>query len=295
MEQSSDTRFSLDTLLDQLEQDVRELPDNDPELLELARLALSRRSTGPQVLPFPGRGPQSAAPRCGNTYLLDYLYGVGDGSPNLLGATGNGELQRYTREDPAPRALRSRRLRLAREIDETGERREGHARILCIGAGHLREAELSSALCHKRFQRFVVIDSNPEHLQVVERSYGWMGVETLYASLAQLLGGVAELDEFDLIYSASLFEQLDDSSAEQLTRQLFRHLASGGRLLLANFRPRVPNIAYLEALLDWRPRYRDDRALLDLLLGVPYNSIASARVSHDSGDCVGFLEAVRYG
>ena len=295
MDKSSELSPSLEALIGRLEQDALEQPGSDPELIELARLALKRRTAQSRVVPFPKGGRQGLAPRTGNTYLLDYLYGIGDGAPNLLGTGTNSELQRYAREDAAPRALRSRRLCLAREIDDTCARQRGQARILCIGAGHLREVELSGALCHKRFARFMAVDNSPEHLQVVERNYGWLGVETTYASLAQLLCGLPELDDFDLIYAANLIEQLDDASAEQLTRQLFRRLAVGGRLLLANFRPGVANIAYLEALLDWRPRYRDDQALLDLLLGVPYNSIAEARVYHDNGHCIGFLEAIRYG
>lgn len=295
MDKSSETSPSLETLIGQLEQHAGERPGDDSELLELARQALTRYTRQSQIIPFPRHSAAASAPRHGNTYLLDYLYGIGDGSTKLLGAGNRGELQRYAREDLAPRALRTRRLRLAQAIDATCERRDGRARILCVGAAHLREAELSSALCHKRFQRFVALDNSPEHLQQVGRNYGWLGVDTLYASVAQLLAGTVELDEFDLVYSAGLVEQLDDSSAEQLCRQLFRHLAVDGHLLLANFQPGVPNIAYLEALLDWRPRYRDDQALLNLLLGVPYNSIASARVSHDSGKCIGFLEAIRYG
>lgn len=53
--------------------------------------------------------------------------------------------------------------------------------------------------------------------------------------------------------------------------------------------------AYREALPDCRPRYRDDQALLNLPLGVTYNSIASARASHDNGKHIGFLEAIRHG
>lgn len=297
MDKSSESSPTLETLIGHLERHASERPCDDAELLELARQALTRYTRQSRVIPFPSRSKPapSPTPRHGNTYLLDYLYGMGDGSANPLGSGNRGELQRYAREGLGPRALRTRRLRLAQAIDNACERYEGRARILCVDAGHLREAELSSALCHKRFQRFVALDSSPEHLQQVERNYAWLGVETLYASVGQLLAGVAELDEFDLIYSAGLVEQLDDSSAEQLTRQLFRHLAVGGRLLLANFQPGVPNISYLEALLDWRPRYRDDQALLNLLLGVPYNSIASARVSHDNGKCIGFLEAIRYG
>ncbi|MNO09277.1 hypothetical protein D3C81_2323350 [compost metagenome] len=64
---------------------------------------------------------------------------------------------------------------------------------------------------------------------------------------------------------------------------------------MANFRPEVKGIAFLEGLLDWRPRYRHDAQMLSLLDGVDYNQIASARVFHDIGQRIVFLEAVKYG
>lgn len=88
---------------------------------------------------------------------------------------------------------------------------------------------------------------------------------------------------------------LDEQDARDLTRNLFANLLPGGRLLMGNFLPGVPNVAYLEGLLDWHRHYRNAAVLLDLLLGIPYNDIGSARVFHDPGHCVASLEVTRYG
>jgi hypothetical protein len=95
--------------------------------------------------------------------------------------------------------------------------------------------------------------------------------------------------------TAGITELLDDRRCERLVFRLFQALRPGGRLLLANFRPGVPAIGFLEGLLDWHPRYRQDAQMLSLLDGVDYNEIASARVFHDVGQRVAFLEAVKYG
>ncbi|MNN43099.1 hypothetical protein D3C81_1573180 [compost metagenome] len=164
-----------------------------------------------------------------------------------------------------------------------------------MGSGHLREADLAQGLRHGRFREFVAFDSHPPHLQVVEQSYGSLGVRTCLGSFEQLPGGYPGLRDFDLIYCAGLYEQLDDASAAKLTRDLLQRLKPGGRLLLSNFRPGVPNIAYLEGLLDWRPQYRSADALQELLSCIPCEQIGSTRIFHDLNSCVAFLEVIRHG
>lgn len=245
--------------------------------------------------PFSMRASRPAAPRAGNAVLIDYLYGINSplGEQNPAGLTE--ELFHYACSAPAPRALRSRRQRLSREIDACCHLRAGQARILCVGSGHLREAELSKALRHGHFGEFVAFDSHPPHLQVIEQCYGSLGVRTCLGGIEQFPGGYPELRDFDLIYCPSLCEQLDDRLAATLVRDLFRRLKPGGRLLLANFRPGVPNITYLEGLLDWRPRYRGAEALQALLGGIPEEEIGGTRVFHDLSGCVAFVEAIRHG
>ncbi|MCY1401441.1 hypothetical protein D9M71_165580 [compost metagenome] len=276
---------SLEEAIRQLERKIHQLSTGpDPLVDDRSQAEVSR------VLPFPARSS-----RAGNAVLIDYLYGINSSVPAQSPARPTEELFRYASSAPAARALRSRRQLLSREIDNCCNRRAGQARILCVGSGHLREADLAQGLRHGRFREFVAFDSHPPHLQVVEQSYGNLGVRTCLGSFEQLPGGYPGLRDFDLIYCAGLYEQLDDASAAKLTRDLLQRLKPGGRLLLSNFRPGVPNIAYLEGLLDWRPQYRSADALQELLQGIPDEQIGSTRIFHDLGNCVAFLEVIRHG
>ncbi|MBM7059655.1 class I SAM-dependent methyltransferase [Pseudomonas sp. UL073] len=246
------------------------------------------------VLPFRRRQPPEQRP-LGNAVLLDYLFGINTAA---LDAAADGRLQRlfdYAVNSPAARALRCRRRMIARAIDDTCLRVGPQARILCISGGHFREAELSQAIRHGRFAEMRVFDSHAEHLRVVATDYAAQGVSTCTGSLEQLLDGQLPFAGYDLVYSSGLCDHLDDTSCVTLASQLFKATRRGGRLLLGGMRKGIADIGYLEGLLDWRPHYRRDEQLLDLLLGVDYNEIASARVVHDIGHRIAFLEALRYG
>nr|WP_294978656.1 class I SAM-dependent methyltransferase [uncultured Pseudomonas sp.] len=282
---------SLRQAIEELEQQLHRIKDSNSELLALAtgHASLEER---PRVLPFPRRRERPMGEGAGNAVLMDYLYGI---DSTLLPDGPTDELFRYACSAPASRALRSRRQLLAREIDRTCEQLGGQARILCVGCGHLREADLSRALRDGYFREFIALDAQLQPLQTVESCYALQGIRAVQCSLDELFYGRTDLCHFDLIYCAGLYEVLGDQDARDLTRNLFARLLPGGRLLLSNFLPGIPDIAYLEGLLDWKPNYRSDAELLDLLLGIAYNDIGQARIFHDLGNCVTFLDVTRYG
>lgn len=285
---------SLNQAIEQLEQQLRRIKERNAELLALAtgRVAPQEHS---RVLPFPRRRERPMGEGAGNAVLMDYLYGIDSTLSALLPDGPTDELFRYASSALASRALRARRHLLAREIDRTCEQLRGQARILCVGCGHLREADLSRSLRDRHFREFIALDAQIQPLRTVESCYASQGIRAVQCSLDELFYGRTDLCHFDLIYCAGLYEVLADQDARDLTRNLFARLLPGGRLLPSNLLPGIPDIAYLEGLLDWRPHYRSDAALLDLLLDIAYNDIGGARVFHDQGNCVAFLEVTRYG
>ncbi|AYF88023.1 class I SAM-dependent methyltransferase [Pseudomonas sp. DY-1] len=267
------------------------------EQLRLEKPTPPREAEPPpsNILPFPYRKLPSPSLRCGNALLQDYLYGVESDALRTLPEERTRQLFDFATGAPAARALRCRRRMLARALDDTCLRAGKAARMLCISGGHFREAELARELRHGRFGEMMVFDDDAARLETVRRSYGALGVLTRHGTLDQLLAGECGFEGYDLVYSAGVTELLDDRRSERLVNRLFQALRPGGRLLLANFRPGVNGIGFLEGLLDWRPQYRHDVQMLSLLDGVDYNQIASARVFHDIGQRVVFLEAVKYG
>ena len=136
----------------------------------------------------------------------------------------------------------------------------------------------------------------------MEQEFGCFGVKRVQASVfevvneeppASLLAQAGQEEEFDLVYAAGLYDYLWQGAAEQLTAWCFRRLRSGGRLLIANLLPDLPEAAYIEAITDWWLVYRTEREMADLANAISRHHILTRRVFTDSAACVAFLDLVR--
>ncbi len=195
----------------------------------------------------------------GDAVLLDLLYQDSSVQSKIR---RSGEIGRaiyaYLTQCPSAASVRWRRAFLARLIDETAER-VSSAEILSIACGHLRESTESTAVCESRLKRLVALDSDARSLEEVAASKNGWNVECVQGDIKDLLRGRNSLGRFDLIYSAGLYDYLNDSTAGFLTRVLFKMLKTGGRLLIANFMPQNNERAYMEAFMDWQLIYRTER------------------------------------
>ncbi len=192
----------------------------------------------------------------------------------------------------APSAVRARRELLATMIDGACARTPS-PHILSVACGHLRELALSASFRAGQVGRFVGLDQDALSLAEVTRSLPGAGVETVPGSVKLLFGGALARERFDFIYTAGLYDYLDERFAQRLTARLFAMLRPGGRLLVANFRPGVEDVGYMEAFMDWRLIYRDAAAMERLTAGVPGPELAGCRISDDPTGSLVFLELDR--
>ena len=66
--------------------------------------------------------------------------------------------------------------------------------------------------------------------------------------------------EYDLIWSAGLFDYLDDKAFVRLLEKLGRALSPGGHLVVGNFAPTLRQRGFME-FGDWHLTYRDETQL----------------------------------
>lgn len=71
-------------------------------------------------------------------------------------------------------------------------------------------------------------------------------------------------DRFDLVWSAGLFDYLNDRLFVGLLRRAGRLLAEGGEVVVGNFSPANPSRAYMELLGDWHLLHRSAEELREL-------------------------------
>ncbi len=112
-----------------------------------------------------------------------------------------------------------------------------------------------------------------------------------YAGDPELLDFIYELAA--LPAHTGLYDHLRGDSAMQLTASLFRRLRPRGRLVLASSAPDSPQIAYVEAFMDWWLSYRAEDAMRRLAAAVPKQELAGLRVSRDPLENLVFLELSR--
>jgi extracellular factor (EF) 3-hydroxypalmitic acid methyl ester biosynthesis protein len=225
----------------------------------------------------------------GDAIMMDYVYGIHGGREAVAQASDvGGAICRCIRQRPAPESVRYRRAHIAELIDGIAAA-QPQPTILAIASGHLREAELSTALASSRVGKFVALDVDADSLREVETQYATLGVETVHASVRSILARKIELGSFDFVYAAGLYDYLNDSTAAALTARLFELTNPGGQLLIPNFAPCCPDRAYLETFMAWDLTYRDEFDMAKIVASLPSERIASYDIYSDPSRSIVYL------
>lgn len=243
--------------------------------------------------PFTAHSAEKPRGYAGDPELIDFIYRHDGQALRCSGATEIGRiLLQHNTDSPCAAAVRNRRHLCASYIAELVQRKPG-ARILCIASGHARELELLSPQECAGIGRFVLYDHDGDSLEVCSR-YASRGVrlEPVHGTIVQLLRDET-LTGFDFIYSPGLFDYLSDRLAQRITTSLFRRLNPEGRLLLANFLPRVRDAGYMEVFMEWSLIYRNEAQIRGFSGGIPDDAAVIKAYFMEPHRNIGFLEVTR--
>jgi hypothetical protein len=268
---------------------ARRLELDDHAWGEFARLCLDHPLC--QLLhedPFTYRAFSKPRGYAGDAPLLDFIYGEEEGWPAPKASEMGRSIFASTTCSSACEAVRARRGFIADLVDRIVDE-VPHPYMLSIAAGHLREAHLCSAVKRRKFGRYVALDSDQESLAEVQRSYGRFGVESVTASVRQLLTHRVNLGPFDFVYSTGLYDYLPLAAAQRLTWEMFQMLRPRGRLLVANFLPGILDVGYMESFMDWKLIYRDRGDMIQLADEIPQEQIRDIRIVAEENQNIIFL------
>jgi hypothetical protein len=239
--------------------------------------------------PFTRRAYEKPRGYAGDAVLMDLIYGLT--TPGCHLSALGGMLYGYEFDSPCFRSVRMRRAILAREIDAVAASRPD-ARVLSVASGHLREIEWSRAV-RAGAVAITALDQDRDSLECIDREYRRYRVETVGATIGDVLRRSLQLRSADLVYAAGLYDYLQDDLARALTAALFRNVSSGGRLLIANFTPATHDAAFMEAVMDWRLVYRTADDVRLLAAGIPPDEIAAVDQFYDDNEHVTYLRLVK--
>ncbi len=226
----------------------------------------------------------------GDAELMDFIY-----EKNMPVLENADEMKKlmfdWTINCSAPNAVRQRRNRIAKEIDYTSSVK-ANSKVLSVACGHFREIELTSA---SKECRFFLLDQDRESLSTAVNEHGsQFDLTPINMSIEEYVNGKPLYGKFDLIYSAGLFDYLDQEQACRIFDFLFDQLLPSGRVIIANFSDTLKDAAFMECFMDWWLEYRNQTQMLDLAKIIAKEHIA--KICIDSGEAgdIGYLTIVRY-
>nr|WP_250939572.1 class I SAM-dependent methyltransferase [Allorhizobium sonneratiae] len=188
----------------------------------------------------------------GDAQLIDFIYRHESMNNHIVAASELGQcLHGYAMEVSSSVAVRERRDLLTRHIDEMASSYGGELEILTIAAGHLREANRSSALQNAQIKRWIALDQDPLSVGAMRREFAGTCVDPVDGSVRSLLTNQHDLGEFNFVYASGLYDYLNDKVAIKLTRKCLSMLKPNGVFLFANFTEENSNAAYMETYMNW--------------------------------------------
>jgi SAM-dependent methyltransferase len=149
------------------------------------------------------------------------------------------------------------------------------ARILGLGAGRSPELAMLAPTGPLDVAQWVIADDDPSEDAMHRRSASPRVERRVERPADALAASAAKNESFDVIYAVDAFDGMTDGEAVALIEQAAALLAPNGRLVISAFASDLPEAAYLDAVLDWRPRLRDEALLGQLLArGAPDTAFA---------------------
>lgn len=188
----------------------------------------------------------------GDAQLLDYIYCDPHVAESVAKASEIGKaLYSHTKDVPSCVAARERRDLLTQYVDETAARNGSETEVLAIAAGHLREANRSTALQEGRLKRWVALDQDPQSVGLIARDFRGTAVEAIDGSVRTVLARGHKIGKFDLIYASGLYDYLAHNVAVKLTKTCMQMLKPNGTFLFANYAEGNPDAGYRETFMNW--------------------------------------------
>lgn len=227
----------------------------------------------------------------GDAVMMDYIYKLGEinSDINKMNEIGKAIYDYTSSSLPATCSVRIRREIIANKIDELTEN-INQPHILSVACGHLREAEISQSVKNNKIGRYVAFDYDLKSLNIVKEDYNKYGIECVQGNIKDVVSGKSQLDKFDFIYTAGLYDYLSQGIARKVTEKLFNSLNSGGKLLIGNFLPNIIDVGYMETFMDWKLIYRDPYDMEDMAEDIESSQIKYKHTFIEENKNVIFLE-----
>lgn len=109
-------------------------------------------------------------------------------------------------------------------------------------------------------------------ISILEQKYQ-SGIQTtfIHKAIKNIITRGLPHQDYDLIYTAGLFDYFSDPLAIMTAKKLFSSLKEGGTLIIGNYSKNNPCIPFMGLVLDWHLIYRSEEDLLQMFNGISKN------------------------
>lgn len=222
--------------------------------------------------PFTRRARDKPRGYAGDAEMMDYLYFR---QPPADCSNLGKKMFKATTASHTGKSVRWRRRHIAALINKLAGTHK-KVSVLSVACGHCRESELLKQRTRDTLRNFTALDQDDESLRVVQ--------ETFEGPLTTLCRNVvngsrdAKLKNFHFVYSAGLFDYLDDRVAKLVSTTLLKRARPGGTVLIANFTPDNWARGYMESFMDWQLKLRSKEDMRRL---IPAKGVSNAFLYND--------------
>ena len=227
--------------------------------------------------PFASRAFYKPRGYAGDFEMMNHLY-----RNELIGKTLFDQcMHKYFIDEPAGNAVKNRGEYLHKKIQQLVQSKPQteKIKIISIASGPAMEQQLflkNNQELYGRKIEFTCIDQDEESLKHAQKQLLSLerqrnsGFKFSFSNLAIkniIAHGLPEKD-YDLIYSAGLFDYFTDPVAQIAAQQMMNGLKSGGQVIIGNFSKTNPCVPFMEYILDWLLIYRSEEDLMQLFKGL---------------------------
>ena len=185
-------------------------------------------------------------------------------------------LHRYYINEPAAQAVRNRADYLVNVITRAIEAapKDRPYRILSVACGPAMEWQQLIPTLPNIEQEIIVdlldqdktalLDTQNKLKQLCRQHSLPITFQFINKAIKNIIARGTDYKEYDLVYSAGLFDYLSDPIANTAAKKMFESVKPGGKMVIGNFNVDNPNKAEMDYALDWKLIYRSENDLLSL-------------------------------
>jgi chemotaxis methyl-accepting protein methylase len=218
--------------------------------------------------PFAYRAYNKPRGYAGDYEMMNHFYRNELVGSNLF----NQCMHKYFIDEPAGMAVKNRVYYLLEKIKDTViKSSKSKIRILSVASGPAMEQQLFlkefaqlKDKCIGKTIEFTSIDQDEESLKHAQHELLCLNrivrsncnFRFMNLAIKNIINQGLPEDDFDLVYTAGLFDYFTDPVAQLAAKKLFDGLNNDGNLIIGNFSMNNPSRPFLEMVLEWHLLYR---------------------------------------